>query len=399
MSQSEETALRPSEVDVDLLFAEAIHHRIFGREAEALSCLRQLLDLESTHLRALNELGLVQLAKGELEVAAECFERILIADPKDPYALNYLSMIYLEQGELEAAHEGLLRGLKVNPHNPHLLTQRALVAHRMGTTDEAAESLRRARRHRNLGNQIAQQAQTLTRYMAPGIVIAGLSHEIKNVLESTNIALELLRDDLSDLLADPSAREKTEPRLDRLEANMERIFKLVRHFREAIGEGRSELRVLQVSELVNFAFELLGTKFENSGIRWAVVEDLPGDMAPILANRLELEQVFINLISNAYDALLEAETEEPSIRVEISSESDGRGIFVRVADNGPGIREDIATRLFELAATSKPSGTGVGLWFCSFAVERADGRIELESTGPKGTVFRMYFPTAGDQDD
>ncbi len=79
------------ELEKALLLAEALNHRAFNRDNDALRCLGQLLTLEPRHIPTLNECGLVDMAKGRLDHATECFEQVLAIDPRDPYALNYLS--------------------------------------------------------------------------------------------------------------------------------------------------------------------------------------------------------------------------------------------------------------------------------------------------------------------
>jgi len=394
---SQSASADKQEFEVDLLFAEAVNHRAFNRESEALRCLERILVLDSRHVPALNECGLIDMAQGRLDEAAKSFEKILEIDPVDPYAINRLSMIYCERREVEKARRWLEQGLEINPYNPHMLTQLALVMHQVGAESKAAESLRKARRSRNLGNRISHQAVILAKHVAPGVVIAGLAHEIRNILHSTEMALELLGSDLARLLPQKSDQQQVGKRIGRIDSNSKRISHLVQHFRNIVKRERPEPSQLQASDLVNFAFDLLGEKLTNQGIRWKPVPD-SGEVPPIFGNQVELEQVFINLISNAYDALAEARTESPEIRVEITSSFPGPGVVVRIHDNGPGIPEEVVPRMFELAFTNKSTGTGIGLWLCEFAVERASGQIALENTGPHGTTFKIEFPYQGAED-
>ncbi len=397
MTTDELKRSQPGQLELEkaLLFAEAVNHRVFNRENKALQCLGQLLALEPTHIPTLNECGLMDMAKGRLDHAAECFEKVLAIDPRDPYALNYLSMLHRERQELDKASARLQEGLEFNPHNPHLLTQLALVANEMGMPAKAGAYLQKAKRHRNVGNQVSHQAEILAKYMAPGVVIAGLAHEIKNIVESTNLAIDLVRDDLSRLLPQEERRE-IDDELARIEKNEQRVVHLIKHFREVVKRGKPEPTMAQASELVGYAFDLLGAKLKSMKIRWGVDQKPSADECPIYGNKVELEQVFVNLISNAYDALVDAQSKSPRIQVEISQSSSRPGVLIRIADNGPGIPEDVAARMFELSYTTKSTGTGVGLWLCAFAVERADGQIELENTGPLGTTFKLHFPFQGE---
>jgi signal transduction histidine kinase len=114
------------------------------------------------------------------------------------------------------------------------------------------------------------------------------------------------------------------------------------------------------------------------------------DALYVTANQGELQQVLLNLLNNAIDALKSAD--QPDKRIIIQSERISSGIQVSIADNGLGIDANIQTHMFELLSTTKSSGMGIGLWLCKHIVMRHGGSIRFESNPEKGTTFIISLP-------
>ena len=113
---------------------------------------------------------------------------------------------------------------------------------------------------------------------------------------------------------------------------------------------------------------------------------------PVYGNRVELEQVFINLFANARDAL--TSTPEPRIIVGLTQSSD-KDITLTFSDNGEGISKENLKRVFDSLFTTKDEGTGLGLWLCYSVIEQQmNGSIKVESELGKGTTFILRLPTS-----
>ena len=110
----------------------------------------------------------------------------------------------------------------------------------------------------------------------------------------------------------------------------------------------------------------------------------------VTANKGELQQVLLNLINNAIDALKSTENIEKTIT--IRGEHTTTGIQISVADTGSGIAEKVQAHMFELLSTTKGSGMGIGLWLCKHIVNRHGGSIWFESYPGKGTTFFVGLP-------
>src|SRR5262249_31328704 len=113
---------------------------------------------------------------------------------------------------------------------------------------------------------------------------------------------------------------------------------------------------------------------------------------PVHGDRVQLQQVLLNLILNAIEAM--GSVEEGSRELLISTEQDDTGVRVAVRDSGPGIDPSHLERVFEAFYTTKSSGMGMGLSICRTIVEAHGGRLWAEANEPRGAVFRFTLPGA-----
>jgi histidine kinase len=145
-------------------------------------------------------------------------------------------------------------------------------------------------------------------------------------------------------------------------------------------------------------FTLVGTQLKNRGIRWTLSLDV--NLPKIMGDDNRLEQVFINLILNARDAMLsqasslgpEGKERDKVITIKTSSEN-GR-VVVTISDTGPGIPESLEPKVFEPFFTTKKTGdgTGLGLSISYGIVQEHNGTIEIDHTVAEGATFRLSFP-------
>jgi C4-dicarboxylate-specific signal transduction histidine kinase len=153
---------------------------------------------------------------------------------------------------------------------------------------------------------------------------------------------------------------------------------------------------LNVNNPILDVFKLLGQQLRVHGIM--VELDLADDLPLILADHNRLEQVFVNLVTNARDALDEKETrvsdKEWQKVLKIESFSDGGKVGIRVIDNGTGIPKEIIDKIFEPFFTTKEvgKGTGLGITISYGIIRDYGGTIEVESVVDSGTTFTLTFP-------
>jgi len=113
----------------------------------------------------------------------------------------------------------------------------------------------------------------------------------------------------------------------------------------------------------------------------------------ILADSVNLQQVIINLVVNAMEAVAGAPSAEREVRIQ--TRSVGNGAEIVVADRGPGLSQDDEARLFQEPFTSKKDGMGLGLSIVRTIVEMSRGTVSYESNIPHGAIFRVRIPALG----
>jgi C4-dicarboxylate-specific signal transduction histidine kinase len=114
----------------------------------------------------------------------------------------------------------------------------------------------------------------------------------------------------------------------------------------------------------------------------------------VIAMRIELQQVLINLVTNAIQALANSRQANPQVNIEVRP-GDGDQVVISVADNGPGIAEDAVDKLFAPFFTTKETGMGIGLSVCKTFVEAIGGRLTARNNASGGAVFELSLPLVG----
>lgn len=231
------------------------------------------------------------------------------------------------------------------------------------------------------------------RLAAAGQLAAQITHEIRNPLSSVALNAELLEDELSD--ASPESREllaKISKEVDRLTAVTEDYLSFAR--RPKPHRVPFDLRA-ELEDLLEF----MGQELDLAGIE--VTKRLPDAPARVLGDNNQLRQVFMNLVRNAQEAVLEPErsperrpprSRPPRIWVDMQCKDEQ--VVVVVRDNGPGIPGAPAEldRIFEAFYTSKAKGTGLGLPTVQQIVLDHEGSVRVAETGPTGTAFEVRLP-------
>jgi len=243
---------------------------------------------------------------------------------------------------------------------------------------------------------------------------AGMAHEINNPLGIIVQNLQVLERRFSEGL--PHNREiaaEVGVEFEKLQEYLERqeVFDFMRGMREA-GKRASKVmnNVLQFSRkgggvqqpvllpvLCEAAIEMTRSDYDlkkRCGIQGIAIErEYADDLPEVMVNPSEIEQVLINLLKNAAQALSEGGSGEPRIRVSVRRE--GGGVEIRVADNGPGMSEETRRRIFEPFFTTKEVGVGTGLGLTvsyTIITKNHGGTIEVESSPGRGTCFTILLP-------
>jgi len=184
-----------------------------------------------------------------------------------------------------------------------------------------------------------------------------------------------------------------------IDSYVDRAAKIINHMRQFGRKSDMTLHKVQVNEILQKAMEILGQQLKVRGIdiEWELEEHLPS----IMADPDRLEQVFINLLINARDAVDEKwqsrDHPEGVKKIALKTKSLGNKIVVEIKDTGPGISDAIIDRIFEPFFTTKKvgQGTGLGLSISYGIIQECKGSIKALSEKNEGTSFIMKFPVAG----
>jgi C4-dicarboxylate-specific signal transduction histidine kinase len=249
-----------------------------------------------------------------------------------------------------------------------------------------------------------QQALTVRsdRLRSLGEMAAGIAHELNQPLTGVRGLSELgILDYDSGMVPDAAAGRQMLHEIMEQADRMARIIEHVRMFaREA---GRPETTVVDINEVVEAALDLLGAQMRSRGVSLRV--DLERGLPLVDVNRYSLEEVVLNLITNARDALEghDSTEEVPTIVVRTRLLDDHRGetlVGLEVVDEGVGIDPEALSRVFEPFYTTKEPdrGTGLGLSISRSIVENFGGSLDLESSLGQGTCALVRLPVATRQD-
>jgi PAS domain S-box-containing protein len=218
-----------------------------------------------------------------------------------------------------------------------------------------------------------------------GYVFSGVRHEIGNPINSAKMSLSVLQHKL-----DTASKSAVRDYVDRALGEIGRVEQLLKNLRNYNLYEKPELEVLNVADFLRKFLHLVTEDFEKKGI--AIRHEVKPDSLWITADPRALQQVLLNLLTNAADAL--SGRSDPEISISASTRS--RRVLLRVADNGCGMTEKQLQDMFKPFYTSKPHGTGLGLVIVKKMLTRMDGNIEISSTINRGTTVTLYLPE-GDQ--
>lgn len=223
-------------------------------------------------------------------------------------------------------------------------------------------------------------AQT-ERLAAVGELAAGVAHEVNNPINTIINCAQLVRDG-----DDPNENCQV------IMEEGERIAEIVRDLLQFARDDRDRAQPTSVQEVVQRTLRLMGENMKRHGV--ALQVDVPDNLPQVKARPQQIQQVLLNLLMNAKDALVQS-AQDPR-RVALSAAADGKGVRLTVADNGPGIPEHLGIKVFEPFVTTKRAkgGTGLGLSISKSIVEGYGGTIDVDSTPGKGATFRVWLPLA-----
>lgn len=227
----------------------------------------------------------------------------------------------------------------------------------------------------------------VARVSAMGTMASTLAHELNQPITAVANYVEAVRDLLGQ--PDPEDLPMIREALDDAAGEAMRAGHIVRRLRDFVARGEVEKTVEKLPLLINeaAAFGLMGASENSIDARF----DLDHDAADVLVDKIQIQQVLVNLIRNAVEAM--SGSDERLLTVSTGPDQPG---FVRVtvADSGPGVAPEVAAQLFTAFVSTKSEGMGLGLSICRTIVEANGGRIWMEPRPEGGTRFNFTLVRA-----
>lgn len=228
----------------------------------------------------------------------------------------------------------------------------------------------------------------VSRVSAMGTMASTLAHELNQPITAVVTWVEAVRDQLAGPAPDlPALREA----LEHAAADALRAGRIVRRLRAFVARGEMERTVETLPMLISeaAALGLMGM----AGVDVAL--DIDPQASPVLVDRIQIQQVLVNLIRNACEAMAHT----PERRLEIATRREDAAVRITIADTGAGIAPEMLDQLFTAFVTTKAEGMGLGLSICRTIVEANGGRIWAEARMEGGTAFHFTVPLAEAEDD
>ncbi len=229
---------------------------------------------------------------------------------------------------------------------------------------------------RDLSTQREMQARLIAteRFATGGQLVASIAHEINTPLQALQNFLEL---------SQITTADEQHQFLRSAIAEMQRVQRIVRQLLDVYKPGGIMPGPVDVSQLIERMVLLLRKQAAEKNIRIVVDEQMP---AYVNGNADELAQVLLNMLVNALDAMPNGGS------LQIQTAGDGGQTLIRISDTGIGISPEQQSQIFDAFFTTRPQGTGLGLYVCRQIIERHGGRILLESRPGAGSTFTLVLP-------
>jgi PAS domain S-box-containing protein len=281
--------------------------------------------------------------------------------------------------------DGAVKYLEVNAH--HQFSPLGALLQVICTSVDVTER-KRAQDERERLRQLEADLAHLNRVSTMGELAASLSHEILHPIAT---ARNNARAGIRFLEMNPPNLDEVREALGCVVRDADRAKDIIRRMRDHIKKAPPRRDCFGFNEAVNDVIAMVGSAIGKSGI--SISTCLGDGLAPIQGDRVQLQQVLVNLILNAVEAMSSVEdgTRELSIRTE---QSQTGGILVAVHDSGPGVDPVNLERVFEPFYTTKTSGIGMGLSICQAIIHGHGGRLSTRANEPRGAVFQFTLPAA-----
>jgi len=239
--------------------------------------------------------------------------------------------------------------------------------------------------------ELQSEVTHMSRYTALGEMASTLAHEINQPLTAISNYLKGCQRLLARI--DSEAAPVLHDALGKAADQALRAGHIIRRLREFVARGESDQRAESLAKLIEDASTLALIGARENGVSVSFRLDPKADQ--VFADRIQIQQVLVNLIRNAIESMAEISGER---RLDVATAANEQGaVEIAVADTGPGLAPEIARHLFQPFMTTKRKGMGLGLSICRTIVEAHGGKIWVEGRAGGGTIFRFTLRAAREE--
>ena len=225
----------------------------------------------------------------------------------------------------------------------------------------------------------------VTRVMTMGELVASIAHEVNQplgaIVTNGHACVRLLSRETPDL-------DKSREVVERMIKDGMRASEVIKRIRDLLHKTPTERATLNINETIQEVIALVGSDVLRSKVE--LKAELEVDPPPVLGDRIQLQQVILNLILNAKDAMSGVETNPRELQ--ITSRKNNAGVMVAVRDTGHGLEAKDVERIFDPFFTTKPEGTGLGLSISRTIIEAHGGTLWATQNEDKGATIQFTLP-------
>ncbi len=235
-----------------------------------------------------------------------------------------------------------------------------------------------------------QEIAHVMRLNTIGEMASGMAHELNQPLTAL---ISYCGTAASMVASLPSESTQLGDILERAKKEAHRASAIIRNLREFVSKGDNQRELLVIDQIVQAIDSLIDADLRHVNVK--IEKHLCGDRCKVLANKVQIEQVLINLVRNSLEAITIGEITAGKIVLQtrlLPNDS----IEVTVADNGPGINADMVDKLFHPFHSNKASGMGMGLSISRSIIEAHGGKLWADPRRPNGAVFGFHLPRVSD---
>jgi C4-dicarboxylate-specific signal transduction histidine kinase len=230
----------------------------------------------------------------------------------------------------------------------------------------------------------------VSRVTTVGELVASIAHEVNQplgaIVTNGSACVRLLCHDTPDL-------EKAREVVGRMINDGMRASEIIKRIRDLLHKSPSEKMPLNINEIIQEVIELVKSDVRRSKV--LLLTDLTTDVPAVSGDRIQLQQVILNLILNARDAMMDAQPRPRELLI-TSRRNEPGGVVVAVKDSGKGLDNNDAQRIFDPFFTTKPEGMGLGLSISRRIIEEHGGTMWATPIEPRGTVLLFTLPAESD---